>query len=320
MKKKYLFGVSALALCAAFSLFGACIKTGEGNGFESSSGSSVESNDSDSSANTGATSHRDLVSYFENAAGSVELTAKMNMVIGTNSTGADVLLGGEGTEQIVVDGSEIYSLTVQGAGGGVIQAANDGTLVFKNLLIKNTSGSYAMNQHRAGYADFGGKLRFENCEIEGAIQLQGDAQAEFIDCSITSPAQDMYAVWFSDGAASFKNCTFQGPRAIKLYEGSDDQTTLQEYYDVASLTLEGCKFRDITQKPGLAIDVFAEGETTIVIKNCHFNNCQPWKAGSYEGIDGVYESRIDTTLISFTMEDIWVNGIPCEYDERETSK
>jgi len=335
--KKLRKGISALVLSAALVSFSACSLAflgGKKDSVESKAESSsagatasenITSESSEAVTSSGAqesvtsesseeevwVNHGDLVEYFYNTQGKAALKANMDMEIITDYSTMDVEIGAPGVEEISIDGRGYYTLTVTGSGGGVIRTPEDGVLVFKNLNIKNESGSFDDQEtgFRGGYADFGGKIRFENCKITASIQIHGEADVEFIDCAFVSELSDMYAIWMTQGKAKFTNCTFTGYRAIKLYEGSDHYSVLLPAYDVESLIVENCTFTDISKKPGLAIDLMADGETTIVIKDSTFNGCQNFKAGVAEGIDGVYESRLYTDGVNLTLENITVDGV-----------
>lgn len=326
MKKRMLL---ALALGAVFT-FAAVGCTAASGGSEDGSDSGVHSeNVGGSTANSGTgnggqspsqkENHKKLNEYLSKATGNKELLAVMDMELTTNNSGVDIYLGSETVERITIDGDHSYTLTVKGYGGGCLQANNGGQLVFKNLTVKNEvdDASDVMFGKRAGYASFGGKVRFENCKFDGAIQIQDDAQAEFVDCTFESKEEDMYAVWFTDGSATFTGCSFSGYRAIKLYEGSDnfDRTEVQSQYDVLSLTIENCEFIDIVKKPALAIDFMDAGESSITIRNSKFNGCAAAKAGVKDGVDGLYESVTDPLAFTLIVENIIIDDIPYENAE-----
>jgi hypothetical protein len=224
------------------------------------------------------------------------------------------ILGAQNAGELTIDGVNGAILTATGQGVGAIQGAEGTTLVFKNLTIRDASNSAGSTaDRRDGYLEFGGKLRFENCTFACAAYLCDDADAEFVNCEFNSGAENMYAVWISDGSASFTECTFTGWRAIKLYEGSDNKyTSMQPHFDVVSVIVDGCLFDNLKKKPGLAIDVFAGKETSVVIKNSRFNGCQD--GDGIDCIDGVYESDVDTATLTFEIENVFVDGVLCDWE------
>ena len=293
----------------------------EESSVEEWSESSVHSEDSSSQEQV-SVYNKEIVDYFKNTTGVATMYVFDLVRIATTVDIEGTFVGAEGAEELTVDGGEDgATLTATGDGEGAIKGTSGATLVFKNLTIVDNSipASSYTEIRRTGYLEFGGKLRFENCNFQCAAYFCEDADAEFINCTFDSGAENMYAVWVSDGSVSFKGCTFTGWRAIKLYEGSDNSyTTLQDFYDVEKVYIEDCVFEDLRKKPGIAIDVFEGEGTWITIKNTQFNGCQSFSG--YEGIDGVYESRIDTSTLTFIMESVTVDGVPCEWEtDREIS-
>ena len=285
---------------------------------------SSSAEDSSSTQEPDGVYNQEIVEYFKNTTGEATMYVFDLVRIKTSVEIGGTFVGAKGATVLTIDGGEEGAkLTALGGGEGAIKGADGATLVFKNLTIKDSSSpmtSYS-DIRRAGYLEFGGKLRFENCSFECAAYFCEDTEAEFINCTFDSGAVDMYAVWVSDGSVSFKDCTFTGSRAIKLYEGSDNgYTTLQAHYDVENVYIEDCVFEYLTKKPGLAIDVFEGEDTVITIKNTQFNGCQDWTPRSFEGIDGVYESRTDTSTFTFVMEGVTVDDEPCAWEtDRELS-
>lgn len=294
----------------------------------SEGGSMVESTESSQQENSSSVEeiisiyNPEIVDYFKNVTGRDVLYVSQQARLKTSVDLDGTFVGGVGAEELIIDGGEAgATLTAIGGGEGAIKGKGGATLVFKNLtIVDNSSPATSFTQvRREGYLEFGGKLRFENCNFECAAYFCEDADAEFINCTFDSGKENMYAVWVSDGSVAFKGCTFTGWRAIKLYEGSDNHyTALQDFYDVESVRIEDCIFENLRKKPGIAIDVFAGEETSIVILNTQFNGCQSFSG--YEGIDGVYESDVDTSTLTFVMEGVTVDGEPCVWEtEREFS-
>ena len=306
--RKILF---SLALCGVFALLGACggSKTSASESEESESSVLTQSSEeSVESSEQGPiyVNNAELGEYFTGMQnGNVLYVASLATVDTTHSLGG-TYIGEENVGEIIIDGDESFAiLEATGGGVGAIKAREGSSLTFKNLTINDFSAGSSSEDRREGYLEFGGKLRFENCTFSCAAYLCDDADAEFINCEFNSGKENMYAMWISDGSASFKGCTFEGWRAIKLYEGSDNHyTSVQSHYDVVSVTVDGCTFENLKKKPGIAIDVFQGKETAITIKNSEFYGCSVWSADSYEGLSTVYESDVDTSTLTFTIENV----------------
>lgn len=203
------------------------------------------------------------------------------------------LLGGKKTEAITIDGGTI---NVTGAELGVIEAANTGTLTFKNTTIKDKTEN-KQNAAYNNYIRFGGKLRFENCTIE-SVYLKNDVQAEFIGCTFISTVPRWYSAWVADGSALFENCKFTGYRGIKINEFKNE--------DVLNVSINGCTFENISEKVGIAIGKFLTEPLNgvVLVKKNRFIDCQQWDAiGSIEGIDGMYEADTYTSELEFIQEE-----------------
>ena len=251
----------------------------------------------------------ELTDYFYGGYNGNALYVSVKATVETSGLSKGTILGVKNAGELIIDGVNGATLTATGQGVGAIKGDEGTTLVFKNLTIRDTSNSGGSTaDRRDGYLEFGGKLRFENCTFACAAYLCDDADAEFVDCSFDSGAENMYAMWISDGSASFTNCEFNGWRAIKLYEGSDNKyTSVQPHYDVETIVIDGCFFNGLKKKPGIAIDVFQGKETSITIKNTEFYGCKEWTKDSYEGLLSVYESDVDTSKITLVIENVTVN-------------
>ncbi len=203
-------------------------------------------------------------------------------------------LGGEKAGTLTLDGGVI---NVTGSNIGVIEAANGGTLVFKNTTIKDKTEN---NENAAfdNYIRFGGKLRFENCTVD-SIYLKNDVEAEFIKCTFVSSMPRWYSVWVADGSASFDNCKFIGNRGLKINEFADRKD------DVERVQVKNCLFEKLTEKVGIAIGTFTVNpqNTIVSVRNCRFVDNQFWDIfGSIEGIDGMYEADMPTSEFIFENE------------------
>ena len=231
--------------------------------------------------------------YFLRIKGDCELTI---------ATQDDTTLGSESVKKITIEGVEGATLKAVGEGAGKIQANGQGVLVIRNFTIIDETPH--TDKYYWDYLSFGGKLVFENCEFKQSIKILGDS-ATFTNCSFHSPWTKYYSVWVGNGTTNFKDCTFTGYRALKLHE-------YQEYgQDILSVSIDGCKFKEIAEKPGVVIGKFPVNpeETAVRVTNCTFESCQPWdKEGSIEGIDGFYEADIYTRDFAFYDENNTVDG------------
>lgn len=219
---------------------------------------------------------------------------------------SETLLGSSTVESITVDGGNATTLSVTGEDKSVIQATNGARLTLKNLTVTDNTAN-TLNAWE-NYVWFGGILRFENCTFENAIYLTANAKAEFVNCTIKSPAENQYGAWVADGTVSFECCTFTGYRGLKIheFEGGDD---------VETVCVNNCLFDQLSKKPGLAIGSITVNplNTTICITNSKFNLCQVWDTdGSLTGVDGFYEA--DTPLENFNFI---INNNEIVFEEKE---
>lgn len=196
-------------------------------------------------------------------------------------------------KKLIVNGNG-HTLTATGSGVGPIRMANGGTLVFKNITIKDESVSYAENNWEYGYLEFSGNLAFENVTCVNAIQLD-DANATFKNCSFNSNADNEYAVWVCGNSASFSGCTFSGARGLKIHEAYSSE--------VATVTVDNCTFSNLIKKPGVAIGDL-NAETSVTIQNSTFINCQAGDQNLY-----IYETDTDVTTFNFIETDNTVKTI-----------
>lgn len=184
------------------------------------------------------------------------------------------------------------TFTATGKGVGAI-GIDDGTVTFKNLKIVDESVSYAENSWEYGYLEFRGNTVFENCNIVNAIMMEGDS-ATFKNCSFNSHDDNQYAVWVSNGDATFENCYITGARGIKTHEAYGSE--------VGTVVIKNNQFMDLTKKPGLAIGI-VNADTTVVLQNNTFAGTQPGDQGLY-----TYETDTDVTTFDFVEADNMVAG------------
>ena len=182
---------------------------------------------------------------------------------------------------------ESSTFTAIGNGVGEIGIDN-GTVTFKNLKIVDESVSYAESSWEYGYLEFRGNTVFENCNVVNAIMMEGDS-AKFVNCTFNSHDDNQYAVWVSNGSATFTGCTFTGARGLKTHEAYGSE--------VVSVVVDDCYFGPLSKKPGVAIGTM-NAETAITIKNSTFAGTQAGDQGNY-----IYETDTDVTTFSFTEKD-----------------
>lgn len=212
----------------------------------------------------------------------IELLDDVEWETGAAHGSTPLIPEGAAVSKVTIDGKGFYTLTATGSGVGPIRAANGATLEFKNLTIADESESYAEGNWEFGYLEFGGKLAFDNCKFVNAIMIEGET-AKFTDCEFNSNKTKEYAVWVNNGTTRFDNCTFEGPRGLKMHEAYGSE--------VDAVYVEGCTFRNITEKPGIAIGTL-NTDTTVMVENSEFINCQPGDQGNY-----MYETDTDLTIL-----------------------
>jgi len=203
-----------------------------------------------------------------------------------------------GSTPLVPEGSKIKEVIFNGGGTfkalgdgvGPIRAANGGKIVFNDMTIVDESESYAENSWEFGYLEFAGNLEFVNTTFKNSIMFEGDT-VSFTNSSFNSNKENEYAVWISDGIASFDHSTFEGHRGIKIHEAYGS--------DVDSVTVDNTTF-ELGLKPGVAIgDV--DATTTVTIKNSVFNT-QPGDQGEY-----IYESDTLVNTFNLVLENNTIN-------------
>ena len=203
---------------------------------------------------------------------------------------------------------ENATFTAIGKGVGPV-GIDGGTVIFKDLKIVDESVSYNESSWEFGYLEFRGNTVFENCDVVNAIMMEGDS-AKFVDCTFNSHEDNQYAVWVSDGVASFENCTFTGARGLKVHEDYGSE--------VVSVSANNCSFVELSKKPGVAIgniymsgDTYTSGnstytnttDTAISLVGNSFIGTQPGDQGNYK-----YETDTDVSTFTFTDKDNTVAG------------
>ena len=204
---------------------------------------------------------------------------------------------GDVLESLTIVGTAEDSKFVQTGIGVEAMGLSSGVLTFRNITIEDTTVYTSENGESAWefcYAEYTGKLVFENCVIRGeygGIMTCGDAS--FVDCEFISEKNGHggteYAIWVYNGDASFENCTFTGRRALKAHEDYGSH--------VMTVTVDNCDFFTVAEKPGIAIGTM-DKDAVFTITNCTFFNCQPGDQENY-----AYESDTDVTTFNFTFDD-----------------
>ena len=187
---------------------------------------------------------------------------------------------------VVINGNG-KTFTATGKGVGAVCLANGSLLTFNNVKVVDLSVSYAENSWEYGYLEFAGNLAFNGCEFVNAIMIEGETAA-FADCSFNSNEDNQYAVWVSDGVASFEGCTFAGARGLKVHEAYGSE--------VAEVEVDNCLFTELTKKPGIALGDL-NAETTVSILNSTFDRCQAGDQGLY-----IYETDTDVATFTFVCQ------------------
>ena len=229
----------------------------------------------------------------ESVEATIDLTGDVVWSTGAGIGSTPWIPEGAKTQKLTVNANG-HKITATGAGVGAIRMANGGYLIINNAVIEDKSVSYAENSWEYGYLEFGGKLDFNNCTFVNAIQLE-KANATFIKCSFNSYDDNQYGVWVCGIKAYFNECTFEGPRGLKVHEAYGSE--------VEEVVVDNTTFNNITKKPGIALGTLNAG-TTITIKNSTFNNCQAGDQGLY-----IYETDTDVATFDFTEENNFVDGV-----------
>ncbi len=196
---------------------------------------------------------------------------------------------------------DLSGMTIQGEGNAVVIFEGDGannTLVgvtLKDLTVLDETTSYNESSWELGYLELA-NVTAENVVFENGIMIDGvstfatEYNSSFTNCTFvgkTDGGLKMYGAWVNSGSALFSNCTFTGTRGLKVHEAYGSE--------VSVITVENCTFKNLTEKPGVALGTL-NAETTIAINKCTFTNVQPGDQGMY-----IYESDTDVSAFDFTI-------------------
>ena len=262
------------------------------------------------SLNAAMTAAEDVVKTNPDATYTFEVYGNVEWITGAEHGSTPFVK--EGTDSVntifnIIGDGKTSTITAIGDGVGPLGLVN-GTVNYNNLTIIDESVSYAENNWEFTYLEFRGVSVFNNCYFKCAISVDHDngnnqgKTISFNKCIFESQKDSEYGVWVGDGTVSFTECNFTSYRGLKIHECYGSQ--------LHSVTVDNCKFVNLTEKPGIAIgDVYQSGEegsygedkpvewedtsnTLIVVKNCTFIGCEAGDQSRY-----VYET--DTELGSW---------------------
>ncbi len=194
--------------------------------------------------------------------------------------------------KVVLNGNG-NTFTATGAGVGSIRLANGGLLEFNEVNVVDKTVSYKESAWEFTYLEFAGNLAFNECTFNNGVQFQtegeeADLSASFEDCRFISNEESVYAVWISDGTTTFNGCSFEGTRGLKMHEAYGS--------DVKSVTIDGCWFGPLSEKPGIAIGTL-NADTKVSVTNSKFSGCQVGEQNIT-----TYETDTDTSTFGFEFE------------------
>ncbi|WP_400227057.1 SipW-dependent-type signal peptide-containing protein [Methanomethylophilus alvi] len=188
---------------------------------------------------------------------------------------------GESLRSVTVEGVQTSDVfRAQGLGTGSIGCADSVEFRMNNLTVIDETCYIYENGENAWeftYLEFCGKVSFTGVAFDDGIMSEGPYSV-FFGCSFSGHNNDssdlgnttMYGVWVSGGDAKFTDCDFNGTRGLKVHE---------EYgSDVGTVTVDGCRFNGLTEKPGIAIGNLVG---TMVVSDSTFTDCQPGDQGKY---------------------------------------
>lgn len=218
----------------------------------------------------------------------------------TNTSSADIDLQG-----VTFEGLDYATIVFKNAEGSNV----GGTNTFANFNLKNITvidetfytSERGENAWEFTYLEFAGENTFENVVFTDGIMFDGKNTA--IDCTFMGHNNDsseygngtMYGVWVNSGVAEFIDCSFVGTRGLKVHEAYGS--------DVTSVTVDGCEFGPLSEKPGVAIGDL-EATTAVSISNSIFTNVQAGDQGLY-----IYETDTDVATFSFTLDNNTVEPV-----------
>lgn len=192
--------------------------------------------------------------------------------------------------------TEDATLTFTGLGTGSVSVSLENLTVVDETCYESENGE---NAWEFTYLELTGKNTFRNVVFTDGIMIDGNADITCIDCTFIGHNNDsstlsdvkMNGVWVLSGNATFRNCTFEGTRGIKVCDSNTSSTYASADVNVV---VDNCTFDSLSEKPGVAIDY--SGDTTIgfsvTIKNSTFIDCQPGDQNLY-----IYETDNYTPVL-----------------------
>ena len=162
---------------------------------------------------------------------------------------------------------ENAKLVIVGNGGGLSNINLENLTVVDNTFYTSENGE---NAWEFTYLEFEGDCAFENVTFTDGVMFEGNITAT--DCTFVGHNNDsseygnitMYGAWVQNGKAALKNCTFTGNRGLKVHEAYGSNVT--------SVTVEGCTFDSLVEKPGIAFGTL-DASTAVTVSECEFINC-----------------------------------------------
>ncbi len=259
----------------------------------------------------------DLLAAMASAEAGLPLTIKLNGDVEWTTEGHNGVNDVTKASSVVIDGQGKYKLTATGAG---VTAIGDTTapITLKDLTVTDASVSYEEDSWEFGYLEITG-VTCKNVVFTDPIMVEGQG-ASFENCTFTGYTDvgvddgkdysiTMYGVWAISGTQNYVDCTFVGTRGMKVCDSNVSNSYATANVNV---TIDGCTFDNLTEKPGVAIDYSGDEDISfaVTIKNSTFINCQPGDQNLYiyetdntvptvenntviggtEIVDGVYEN------------------------------
>ena len=166
---------------------------------------------------------------------------------------------------------ENAKLIVVGNGGGFTNINLKNISVVDNTFYTSQNGE---NAWEFTYLEFEGDCAFENVTFTDGVMFEGNITAT--DCTFMGHNNDssehgnitMYGAWVSNGTTVLDGCTFTGTRGLKVHEAYGSNVT--------SVTVNGCTFDSLTEKPGIAFGTL-DASTAVTVSGCEFINCMQYE-------------------------------------------
>ena len=226
-------------------------------------------------------------------------------------TGEVEMMGVEGTSKV----TDLKGVTVVGSSAdATIKFVNytgsnvTGTGTFSNMNLKNLkvvdetfyTGENGENAWEFTYLEIGGNNTFENVDFTDGIMVEPE-KSVFNGCTFRGHNNDssehgngtMYGVWVGPGDAEveavFNGCDFVGTRGLKVHKNYSEKPF--------KVTVDGCTFKNLTEKPGIAIGT-PVADSVLTVTNSAFINC----AGGDQNLE-TFESDVAVGSFKFTFDE-----------------